>query len=154
MNPVDHVREPCSTLDCTQPNLRPHSPTEVVTTSTSVKPRRSTATPYKVKRPVSSPPGELVCFAVRRRRRTRCISNGNGVVWVIFQRFSCVGTGSFTLCSLAQLAERGASSTQIVRFQMVFCWQSRPIGAVISQVLDNVKSLAKYVLIRTLLFAT
>ena len=73
MNPVDHVRLPLN------PSVKvvkilmflSHSLTVVVTTSISVRPRPSPVTPYRVKRPVSSPPGELVCYAVHRRSRTK-----------------------------------------------------------------------------------
>lgn len=46
--------------------------TVVVTTSTSVRPRPSLATPPTVKKPVLLLPGELVCSAVPRRPRNKC----------------------------------------------------------------------------------
>jgi hypothetical protein len=79
MNPVDHVRYPEPLL--TTPTDKCFSSlTVVVTINILVKPRLSLATPHKVKRPVSSPPGELVCSAVPRRRRTRGCKD-DGVRW-------------------------------------------------------------------------
>ena len=104
-----------------------HSLTVVVTTSISVKPRQSTVTPCKVKRPVSLLPGELVCSAVRRRRRIRCIRNVNGVGWVVFQRFRCMGTCNFRLCSSAEIAEQWASLCTFTEFMCLIhaCHYSR-----------------------------
>lgn len=46
--------------------------TVVVTINISVKPRPCLVTPHKVKKPVSSLPGELVCSEERKRRRIKC----------------------------------------------------------------------------------
>ncbi len=78
MNPVDHVR-PTMSLVLTHNANRFSSLTVVVTTSISVRPRPSPATPHKVKRPVSLPPGGLVCSVVRKRRRSR--GSFNGLCW-------------------------------------------------------------------------
>lgn len=71
MNPVDHV--------CLEQNLGEiqmltnGSLTVVVTTSISVRLRPSRDTQHKVKRPVSSLPGEPVYSAVHKRRRIKCL---------------------------------------------------------------------------------
>ena len=84
-NPVDHVRQ---TLHLYQ-NVKIHandvlySPTEVVITSISVRPRRCRATLRKDRRQVSSLRGERVCYVVRRRRRIR------GSKAVVFSRLAC-----------------------------------------------------------------
>jgi len=72
MNPVDHVRHsPLIIIANTTSNAYLPSLTVVVTTSISVRHRPSAATPQRVKKPVSSPPAELVSSAVRKRSRTR-----------------------------------------------------------------------------------
>lgn len=70
MNPVDHVRTPdyCIHEPYTD-NI--FSLTVVVTTSISVRPRPSPATPPRVKRPVSSPPEGQVFSVVLKRPRSR-----------------------------------------------------------------------------------
>ncbi len=78
MNPVDHVRKTRCTGFWAIANTC-SSLTVVVTTSISVRPRPSPATPHKVKRPVSLLPGELVSCVVPRRPRTRRISDESGV---------------------------------------------------------------------------
>jgi hypothetical protein len=69
MNPVDHVGHIPDMNAVDEADMNFSSLTVVVTTSTSVRPQPSPATPHKVKRPVSSPPGELVSSAVPRRQR-------------------------------------------------------------------------------------
>jgi large subunit ribosomal protein L8e len=75
MNPVDHVSfhlQPDSAeIELQISDNLLYSLTVVVTTSTSVRPRPSPATPPRVKRPVSLPPAELVCSAVPRRPRIK-----------------------------------------------------------------------------------
>lgn len=75
MNPVDHVSFRLYTDPITSrtaiSNISLYSPTVVVTTSTSVRPRPSPATLPRVKRLVSLPPAELVCSAVPRRPRIK-----------------------------------------------------------------------------------
>ena len=89
MNPVDHVSKPqlnLSLFSDYHTNVSPYSLTVVVITSISVKPRPSPATPHKVKRPVSSPPGELVCCVVPRRPRIREVEGegeGEDGVWSV-----------------------------------------------------------------------
>lgn len=79
MNPVDHVRRSRRhEVGTTKANTF-CSLTVVVTTSISVRPRPSPATPHKVKRPVSLPHGERVSCVVPRRPRTRCIIEYGGV---------------------------------------------------------------------------
>jgi hypothetical protein len=107
MNPVDHVRHPrrrkgridiANTFD---------SLTVVVTTSISVRPRPSPATPHKVKRPVSLLRGERVSCAVPRRPRIRCIIEDDGVGG-ISTRLHCVSSrcqGFFMGCSYTEMAE-------------------------------------------------
>ena len=83
MNPVDHVRITlfvplASTLSKLTFSPFP-SLTVVVIINISVKPRPFPATPPKVKRQVSLPRGERVCFVVPRRPRIRCIRGLEGV---------------------------------------------------------------------------
>merc|ERR1712230_78102 len=87
--------------------------TVVVTTSTLVRLRPSLAKPHRVKRPVSSLPGELVCSVVPRRPRTKRFidGNGGGVGLVLLPRCGCASSrfGSSrqrVLCSLAEVKER------------------------------------------------
>lgn len=103
MNPVDHVRTLTFQLDEDSADTQSSSLTVVVTTSISVKPRPSPATPYKVKRLVSSLPGELVSYVVPRRSRIRYCIRGFGVWW-IWMRFGC-HERSLMSRSLAQHAE-------------------------------------------------
>ena len=82
MNPVDHVRQ------CTAPFLRAlannlsYSLTVVEITSILVKHPRSPVTPHKVRRPVSSQLGELVCYAVPRRQRIRRTDDRGVLGWL------------------------------------------------------------------------
>ena len=86
MNPVDHVSlTTLLLLTIAGIDSLFSSLTVVVTTSISVKPRPSPATPHRVKRPVSSPRGERVCCVVRRRRRTRGLVDGDEV-WCFWGR--------------------------------------------------------------------
>jgi len=75
MNPVDHVRISDRSLHFEKTN-NIFSLTVVVTTSISVRPRLSPATPPRVKRPVSSPPEGQVFSVVPRRLRSRCEHEG------------------------------------------------------------------------------
>jgi hypothetical protein len=75
----------------------------VVTTSISVRPRPSTARLPLVKRPVSLPPAGLVCSAVPRRPRTRCLQ-GSGVDWVVMGFLGNAFVFS-SICSVAKNAE-------------------------------------------------
>lgn len=78
MNPVDHVRLPSMILSIYLQILTCflYSLTVVVTTSTLVRPRPSPATLPRVKKPVLSLPGELVCSVVPRRPRSK-----RDIVW-------------------------------------------------------------------------
>ena len=87
MNPVDHVRlsEGTWTTKIIITNISFSSLTVVVTISTLVRRRPSPATPPRVKRPVSLPPGELVSCVVPRRSRIKCIIELSvlvGFLWV------------------------------------------------------------------------
>ena len=85
MNPVDHVRPLHPTLtECFADASS--SPTEEVITSISERHPPSPGTPCKVKKPVSSLRGELVCCAVPRRSRTRGFSHEEGVGTVLLLR--------------------------------------------------------------------
>jgi hypothetical protein len=107
MNPVDHVR---LSRNFEMGKARANtfcSLTVVVTTSISVRPRPSPATPHKVKRPVSLLRGERVSCVVPRRPRTRCIVEYGGV-YGVSKRLHCVHSrcqGCFMGCSLAGLAK-------------------------------------------------
>lgn len=75
MNPVDHphggVRS-TSTPAAGPPPTRTSTDTATrVTINISVRRRRSTGSPRRVRRPVSSPPGGRVCCGVPRRRRSK-----------------------------------------------------------------------------------
>lgn len=112
MNPVDHVRIP-ATVSAVMDIDTLHSLTVVVTTSILVRRRPSPATPHKVKRPVSSQPGELVCCAVPRRRRTKGgIEEG---VHRVFMLMGCAVCSGQMLCSLVSIAERRATSCNMSR---------------------------------------
>lgn len=87
MNPVDHVSVLESAGRRCGADIIFYSLTVVVTTSTSVRPRPSPATPHRVKRPVLLLPGEPVCSVVRRRRRSRF----TGDAWV--RVFFAAGSG-------------------------------------------------------------
>lgn len=114
MNPVDHVRSRAVIrvwkLDICANSLC--SLTVVVTTSISVRRRPSLVTPRRVKRPVSSLPGELVCYAVPRRPRSKGCVEGDvgGFDWGLLLRCgyaSRVARGQQRmLCSLAETAEQ------------------------------------------------
>ena len=75
MNPVDHVRILILSLLARNNRISDkfslYSLTEVVTTSTLVRPLPWPVTPPEVKRPVLSLPGEPVCSVVPRRRRSK-----------------------------------------------------------------------------------
>jgi len=91
MNPVDHVRGPARLYTVTHLLTRYSSLTEVVTTNISVRPLPSAGTPRKVKRRVSSLPGELVCSVVPRRSRTRYLGeDGCCLMWFRFRIFPSV----------------------------------------------------------------
>lgn len=87
MNPVDHVSVLESAGRRCGADIAFYSLTVVVTTSISVRPRPSPATPHRVKRPVLLLPGEPVCSVVRRRRRSRF----TGDAWV--RVFFAAGSG-------------------------------------------------------------
>merc|ERR1711939_511526 len=79
--------------------------------------KASRAKPHRVKRPVSSLPGELVCSVVPRRPRTKrsIDGNGGGVGLVLLPRCGCASSrfGSSrqrVLCSLAEVKERTCDS--------------------------------------------
>merc|ERR1712098_451512 len=66
--------------------------TVVVITSILARLLRSHGTLLKVKRRVSSLPGELVCCVVPRRRRTRGLSSCAKELWVWMDHFlNCIG---------------------------------------------------------------
>ena len=77
MNPVDHPHG--GVRSASTPTLSPHSrkrdtdTASRVTTNISVRRLRSTGTPRRVRRPVSSPPGGRVCCGVPRRRRSKAV---------------------------------------------------------------------------------
>lgn len=119
MNPVDHVRfhRTGYEIDMDMDTDIYNSLTVVVTTSTLVRLRPSLAKPHRVKRPVSSLPGELVCSVVPRRPRTKRFidGNGGGVGLVLLPRCGCASSrfGSSrqrVLCSLAEVKERTCDS--------------------------------------------
>ena len=75
----------------------------MVTTSISVRPRPSAVRLPLVKRLVSLPPAGLVCSAVPRRPRTRCLQ-GSGVDWVVMGFLGNAFVFS-SICSVAKNAE-------------------------------------------------
>jgi large subunit ribosomal protein L8e len=98
MNPVDHVR----TTHNQQTRQKQHtdtiySLTVVVTTSISVRPRPSPATPPRVKRLVSLPPAELVCSVVHKRPRSKSLVRGMEC-WSVGSSFSFTLPKNYERC--------------------------------------------------------
>lgn len=102
MNPVDHVRTTETLQQSGHQLTNLSSLTVVVTTSISVKLRPFLARLPRVKRPVSSLPGELVCSVVLKRPRTRCCVEASGGVGWVFLRSGRIFRQSHQLCSLAE----------------------------------------------------
>ncbi len=71
MNPVDHVRRYFTIEFESRLMKSPNSLTVVVTINISAKLPPSQDTLPKVKKPVSLPLGEQVCYVVHRRQRIR-----------------------------------------------------------------------------------
>ena len=112
MNPVDHVRYPLLAFSSLLADSPPPSSLTVVgTINISGKPPPSRDSPYKDKRPVSSPPVGLVCYVVPRRSRIRGVEGEAG-------DWGC-GSGVCTCRSFAIEAKKASKVNIIVKVGLV-----------------------------------